>query len=152
MKVTSKKMKEMLTESHSWSDFDHFDEVFGKYLPNVGEGNTMASQISTAVCKLVYKWFNDGDVYDNSCYDGGGNDLSSFDDESVSARAIKLSFPSSKKSSATSPIILSRSTAISASSATPKFGGSPSSEKYGRMHFKKKLDIVEMSAPSRATT
>lgn len=34
-------------------------------MPPVGDGDTMASQAETAICKLVYRWFNDGDVYDN---------------------------------------------------------------------------------------
>ena len=39
----------------------------------------MASQIVTAINKLVYKWYNDGDVYDNTHHlEGWGNDLSSY--------------------------------------------------------------------------
>ena len=39
----------------------------------------MASQIVTAVNKLVYKWYNDGDVYDNTHYlEGWANDLSDY--------------------------------------------------------------------------
>ena len=39
----------------------------------------MATQLVTAICKLVYKWFNDGDVYDNNYHlDGWANDLSSY--------------------------------------------------------------------------
>ena len=59
-----------------WSEFDVFED---KYLPSWGEGDTRASQIETAVCKLVYKWYNDGDVFDNT-YELGGwcNDISSF--------------------------------------------------------------------------
>lgn len=54
-------------------------EALSNYLPPTGEGNTMASQIATAVFKLIYKWFNDGDVYDNSQYmEGWANDLSSY--------------------------------------------------------------------------
>ena len=50
-----------------------------KYLPAIGEGDTVATQICTALCKLVYKWFNDGDVYDNTHYlKGWWNDLSSY--------------------------------------------------------------------------
>lgn len=62
-----------------WSYFDKFEEITNKYLPACGEGDTMATQMVTAVCKLVYKWYNDGDVYDNSGYlDGWCNDLSSY--------------------------------------------------------------------------
>lgn len=61
-----------------WREFEGL--VFDQYLPNIGEGETMATQIATAVCKLVYKWFNDGDVYDNvtSPMQGWYNDLSSY--------------------------------------------------------------------------
>lgn len=62
-----------------WSYFDKFDSLTDKYLPDCGEGETMASQIVTAVCKLVYKWYNDGDVFDNTgMMSGWCNDLSSY--------------------------------------------------------------------------
>ena len=39
----------------------------------------MATQAVTAITKLVYKWYNDGDVYDNSyAMNGWCNDLSSY--------------------------------------------------------------------------
>ena len=62
-----------------WSYFDKFEAVNKKYLPIYGEGDTMATQICTAVNKIIYKWYNDGDVYDNTYWlDGWGNDLSSY--------------------------------------------------------------------------
>lgn len=62
-----------------WKDFDRFDEVCDRYLPIRGEGDTMATQAVTAICKLVYKWFNDGDVFDNTYrMRGWMNDLSSY--------------------------------------------------------------------------
>ena len=65
--------------SVSWDYYDKFDDVEKKYLPAMGEGETMATQMVTAVTKLVYKWYNDGDVYDNSYrMDGWANDLSSY--------------------------------------------------------------------------
>ena len=66
--------------SKEWSDFDKFcGELEDKYLPRRGEGDTIATQITTAVSKLVYKWFNDGDVVDNTNgLDGWCNDLSSY--------------------------------------------------------------------------
>ena len=65
--------------ARGWNEFDKFSETLEKYLPAMGEGETMATQIATAVCKLVYKWFNDGDVYDNTgALDGWCNDLSSY--------------------------------------------------------------------------
>ena len=59
--------------------FEKFEKVNEKYLPSIGQGETKATQICTAVNKLIYKWYNDGDIYDNTCYlDGWLNDLSSF--------------------------------------------------------------------------
>lgn len=63
----------------SWSDFDQFNDICDKYLPVRGEGDSMATQIVTAITKLVYKFFNDGDVFDNTHYlEGWANDLSSY--------------------------------------------------------------------------
>ena len=62
-----------------WDDFDKFEPVIDEYMPPRGEGETKASQIVTAVNKLVYKWYNDGDVYDNTAtMKGWCNDLSSY--------------------------------------------------------------------------
>ena len=59
--------------------YDKFESVMEKYLLEQGEGITKATQIVTAVNKLVYKWYNDGDVFDNTHYlDGWANDLSSY--------------------------------------------------------------------------
>lgn len=62
-----------------WNYYDKFGSVIDKYLPWSGEGDTVATQIVTAVNKLVYKWYNDGDVFDNTCGMAGWcNDLSSY--------------------------------------------------------------------------
>lgn len=62
-----------------WSAFDKFVPLEDKYLPRQGEGDNKATQLCTAVTKLVYKWYNDGDVYDNTGYlEGWANDLSSY--------------------------------------------------------------------------
>ena len=62
-----------------WAYFEKFEPVNDKYLPAMGEGENMATQIVTAVNKLVYKWYNDGDVYDNThILQGWCNDLSSY--------------------------------------------------------------------------
>lgn len=61
------------------SYFDKFKNVNEKYLPDRGEGDTKATQIVAAVNKLVYKWYNDGDVFDNTHHlNGWCNDLSSY--------------------------------------------------------------------------
>lgn len=63
----------------NWNYFDKFESVNKKYLPTYGEGYTMATQICTAVNKIIYKWYNDGDVYDNTYWlNGWCNDLSSY--------------------------------------------------------------------------
>ena len=68
-----------MTVSWEYYDDNRFQVINDMYLPAMGEGETMATQIVTAVNKLVYKWYNDGDVYDNTYYlDGWANDLSSY--------------------------------------------------------------------------
>lgn len=61
----------------NWSEYRKFKEISEQYLPTMGQGDTMATQIVTAVNRLVYKWYNDGDVYDNTHYlSGWCNDVS----------------------------------------------------------------------------
>ncbi len=75
-----------------WSYFNKFDSITDKYLPSTGEGETRATQLVTAISKLVYKWYNDGDVYDNTHYlDGWCNDISSY------ANWIYKHYPSSNR-------------------------------------------------------
>lgn len=63
----------------SYYDGEKFEILNKKYLPQTGEGNTRATQIITCANKLVYGWYNDGDVYDNTYLLGDyGNDLSSY--------------------------------------------------------------------------
>lgn len=65
--------------SVSWDYYDKFRGINEKYLLPRGEGDTIASQIITAVNKLIYKWYNDGDVFDNTyTLKGWCNDLSSY--------------------------------------------------------------------------
>ena len=64
-----------------WGYYDNerFEKLDKLYLPPRGEGETKATQIVTAVNKLVYKWYNDGDVFDNTHHlEGWWNDLSSY--------------------------------------------------------------------------
>jgi hypothetical protein len=70
---------EVNTMAVDWSYFDRFDNIIDKYLPSMGQGETEASQVVAAVCKLIYKWYNDGDVFDNTYHlNGWANDLSSY--------------------------------------------------------------------------
>ena len=68
-------MKRMIRASISWNSFDRFIPVINKYMPDEGEGNTLASQLVTAINRLVYRYYNDGDVFDNRILDSY-NDLS----------------------------------------------------------------------------
>ena len=62
-----------------WGYYDKFEELIDKYLPMRGEGETKATQIVTAVNKLIYKWYNDGDVFDTTYHlRGWANDLSDY--------------------------------------------------------------------------
>lgn len=71
-------MKRYIRSSYDSYDFDKFSGIIRQYLPNQGQGHTRAAQIVTAVNRLIYRWFNDGDVYDNvhGMYDCYGEDLS----------------------------------------------------------------------------
>ena len=72
-------MYQLKSEPVSWDYYDKYKDVDDKYLPPQGEGENMATQIVTAVTKLVYKWYNDGDVFDNTYHlEGWANDLSSY--------------------------------------------------------------------------
>lgn len=62
-----------------WGYFKKFDGIKEKYLPDFDEGKTKANQIVTAVTRLIYKYYNNGDVYDNAfCTESAYNDLSSY--------------------------------------------------------------------------
>lgn len=65
--------------SVSWEAFEDFSWALERYMPEMGQGETMASQAVTATNKLIYKWYNDGDVFDNTAYlSGWCNNLSSY--------------------------------------------------------------------------
>lgn len=54
-------------------------DIVRKYMTSYGSGGSMASQIVTAVYILYSKWYNDGDVFDNTYHiEGWVNDISSF--------------------------------------------------------------------------
>lgn len=76
-------MYRYIKSSVDWSYYDkpEFQKLEQRYLPRSGEGENKAEQLMTAVTKLVYRWYNDGDVYDNTHFMHGelvGNDLSSY--------------------------------------------------------------------------
>lgn len=56
-----------------------YQRAVGEFLPDRGEGDNLATQTVTAVNRLVWGWYNDGDVYDNTKTSlGWANDLSSY--------------------------------------------------------------------------
>lgn len=62
-----------------WSYYNKFEGLNNEWLPARGEGDNAGIQAVTAVNKLVYKWYNDGDVFDNThALKGWCNDLSSY--------------------------------------------------------------------------
>ena len=73
--------REIKTESAGgvdWGYYDKFNEINDKYLADRGEGETLATQTVTAINKLIYKWYNDGDTYDTTTMEGWANDLTSY--------------------------------------------------------------------------
>ena len=69
------------TKKLCWDDFSDpvTDRIEKDFLPANGEGDNMMSQAVTATTKLIYKWFNDGDVFDNTFgLEGWANDLSDY--------------------------------------------------------------------------
>lgn len=76
-----KRLKESEGEEKiTWDSFSDpvSNRLESKYLPSEGDGDTLATQAVTATSKLIYKWFNDGDVYDNThALKGWMNDISS---------------------------------------------------------------------------
>ena len=52
-----------------WDYYNKFENLVDKYMESMGEGNTKASQIVTSVNKLVYMYYNNGDVYDNTNFE-----------------------------------------------------------------------------------
>lgn len=68
-------MKRMIRASVNYNSFNKFLPVIDRYLPDSGEGKTLATQLVTAMNRLIYRFYNDGDVFDNRILDSY-NDLS----------------------------------------------------------------------------
>lgn len=92
-----KSIREAEVKEIRWEDFSDpvTDEMENKYLPSQGEGDNMATQAVTAVTKIIYRWFNDGDVFDNTYgLEGFANNLSSYANwlhENIPEAAVVLS-------------------------------------------------------------
>ena len=57
-----------------WGSFEKFKKI-NDNLPPVGDGDSRGTQASTAICKLVYRYYNDGDIYDNTYSLSGAGDI-----------------------------------------------------------------------------
>lgn len=69
-------MKKVIKASRAY-DNPNYHKATDTYMPSTGEGDNMATQCVTAINRLVYKWYNDGDVYDNRyALEGWANDIS----------------------------------------------------------------------------
>ena len=52
-------------------------QIVENIFPRHGDGDSKGTQAATAISKIVYKWFNDGDVFDNTFgLEGWANDIS----------------------------------------------------------------------------
>lgn len=63
-----------------WGYYDNikFETLNKKYLPRTGEGETKATQIVTCLNKLVYRYYNDGDIFDNTYFLESYTDLTDY--------------------------------------------------------------------------
>lgn len=82
---------ENLCESFNVST-PNFEAVTDEYMPRSGEGDNKLTQLLVAANKIIYRWYNDGDVIDSS------TGLSLGDDISGSANWIDKYMPSLAKS------------------------------------------------------
>lgn len=51
-----------------------YNDANDMYFVRIGQGDTMANQICVAVNRIVRRWFNDGDVFDNTSGFGDSQD------------------------------------------------------------------------------
>lgn len=70
--VSSSYKQEALKESINSS----FEDVTEEFMPSSGEGDNKLTQFLVAANRLIYKWYNDGDVFDSCNGLGWANDIS----------------------------------------------------------------------------
>ena len=66
-------MKNMERFNQLTNENSLYSKLNKDYLPSTDEGTNLAEQLVTATNKLIYKWYNDGDVIA-----GDGNDLTNY--------------------------------------------------------------------------
>ena len=48
---------------HNMAVDDKIDYLFNKYVPQEGKAKTVGGEIIRALCRVVYRWMNDGDMF-----------------------------------------------------------------------------------------
>lgn len=75
-----------------WSDYDQFEDILNRYLPEDGQGDTRAEQAVTAINKLVYAFYNNGAVIADALseYDPNLRSYAAWLRKHTSSRAVLL--------------------------------------------------------------
>ena len=75
-----------------WSEYDQFEDILNRYLPEEGQGDTRAAQAVTAINNLVYAFYNDGTVVAENLpeYDPDLNCYAKWLRKHMSSRAVLL--------------------------------------------------------------
>ena len=74
MTKLQKDLQTLMVEFNSLTDENSsYSILTNKYLPSMNQGENKASQLVTAVNKIIYGWYNNGDTIS-----GGDNDLTSY--------------------------------------------------------------------------
>lgn len=75
-----------------WSDYDQFEDILNRYLPEDGQGDTRAEQAVTAINKLVYAFYNNGAVIADTLpeYDPNLESYATWLRKHTSSRAVLL--------------------------------------------------------------
>lgn len=75
-----------------WSDYDQFEDILNRYLPEDGQGDTRAEQAVTAINKLVYAFYNNGAVIADALpeYDPNLESYATWLRKHTSSRAVLL--------------------------------------------------------------
>lgn len=75
-----------------WSDYDQFEDILNRYLPEDGQGETRAEQTVTAINKLVYAFYNNDAVIADALpeYDPDLKSYATWLRKHTSSRAVLL--------------------------------------------------------------
>lgn len=74
---SQKLIQENLLLEADWGENMHnFKKLSDEEMPSQGQGSTMLSQWLVCVNCLIYKWYNDGDMYSNQYGGSSVNDIS----------------------------------------------------------------------------